>query len=280
MTNIQLFKKLSEQCSRNTTQLYSTSFASAINLLHADLRQPIHNIYGFVRLADEIVDTFHAFNKADLLHELKSATKEAIDRKISINPVLNSFQQTVHEYQVDAALIDAFLYSMELDLEKRVYDDRLYNDYIYGSAEVVGLMCLKVFTGNDAALYHQLMPYAKSLGAAFQKVNFLRDIKSDTQQLGRMYFPGCNFDKFSESDKAAIESDIEQDFHHAYQGIICLPLKAKLAVYVAYQYYFALFKKIKRMQPAAIIERRIRIPNHNKLLILANAGLRNHFNLL
>jgi phytoene/squalene synthetase len=237
-------------------------------------------VYGFVRLADEIVDTFHDFDKPGLLYELKRATKEAIDRKISINPVLNSFQQTVHQYKIDEELIDAFLYSMELDLEERTYDERLYNNYIYGSAEVVGLMCLKIFTGGDDKIYRQLMPYAKSLGAAFQKVNFLRDIKADTQQLGRMYFPGCNFNNFSERDKVAIESDIQKDFDHAYKGIMRLPLKAKLAVYVAYQYYFALFKKIKRLQPHAIIERRVRIPNHNKLLILAHAGLRNQFNLL
>jgi phytoene/squalene synthetase len=280
MTNIQLFNQLSEQCSRTATRLYSTSFASAINLLHADLRQPVHNVYGFVRLADEIVDTFHDFEKPVLLQELKKATKEAINRRISINPVLNSFQQTFHRYQVDEDLVDAFLYSMEMDLEKRIYDDRLYSQYIYVSAEVVGLMCLKIFTEGADDLYQQLVPYAKSLGAAFQKVNFLRDIKADTQQLGRMYFPGCNFDRFSEVDKAAIESDIQKDFDHAYKGIMRLPLKAKLAVYVAYQYYFALFKKIKRLQPQAIIESRVRIPNHNKLLILANAGLRNQFNLL
>ncbi len=280
MTNIELFNTLSSCCSKSTTRLYSTSFSSAVNLLHKDLRQPIHNIYGFVRLADEIVDTFHQHDKHSLLFEFASATKDAIERKISLNPILNSFQITVHQYNITQDLIDAFLYSMQLDLEQKNYDQKGYNDYIYGSAEVVGLMCLKVFCEGDEAQYQKLKPFARSLGAAFQKVNFLRDIKADTQQLGRMYFPGCDFNNFAHHDKAAIEADIQKDFDHAYEGIVLLPLKAKLGVYVAYRYYLALFRKIKKLQPKVILENRIRIPNHNKLLIVANAGLRSQLNLI
>jgi phytoene/squalene synthetase len=251
-----------------------------VNLLHKDLRQPIHNIYGFVRLADEIVDSFHEHDKQTLLHEFKSATQQAIERKISLNPILNSFQLTVHKYKIPHELIDSFLYSMELDLEQKNHDEKSYTDYIYGSAEVVGLMCLKVFCEKDVALFERLKPYAKSLGAAFQKVNFLRDLKADTQQLGRMYFPGCDFSNFKHTDKAAIEADIKKDFEMAYQGIKQLPLKAKLGVYVAYRYYNALFKKIERLAPKVILEKRIRIPNHNKLLIVANAGLKTRLNLI
>jgi 15-cis-phytoene synthase len=280
MTNIELFNTLSNQCSKSTTRLYSTSFLSAVNLLHKDLRQPIHNIYGFVRLADEIVDTFHDHDKQELLHEFRTATRQALKRKISLNPILNSFQLSVHQYKIPLELIDSFLYSMELDLEQKNHDEQSYSEYIYGSAEVVGLMCLKVFCEKDTALYERLKPYAKSLGAAFQKVNFLRDLKADTQQLGRMYFPNCDFTNFRLTDKTAIEADIKKDFEMAYEGIVQLPLKAKLGVYVAYRYYSALFKKIERLAPTVILEKRIRIPNHNKLLIVANAGLKTRLNLI
>jgi len=280
MTNFELFNTLSKHCSKSTTRLYSTSFASAVNLLHKDMRQPIHNIYGFVRLADEIVDTFHQHNKVVLLNEFKQSTYEAIERGISLNPILHSFQHTVNEYDIPLHLVDAFLYSMELDLDKKTYDEKGYTDYIYGSAEVVGLMCLKVFCEGNNERYETLKPYARSLGAAFQKVNFLRDIKADTQQLGRMYFPGCDFTNFASADKAAIEADIQKDFDEAYKGILQLPVKAKLGVYVAYRYYLALFKKIKKLQPKVILESRVRIPDHNKLLIVAKAGLRSQLNLI
>lgn len=280
MTNIELFNTLSKHCSKKTTQLYSTSFASAVKLLHRDLQQPIHNIYGFVRLADEIVDTFHSHDKQYLLSQFKQSTQEAIDRKISLNPILNSFQQTVHQYKIEKELIDAFLHSMELDLNKTVYDSSGYAEYIYGSAEVVGLMCLKVFCEGDINNYEKLKPYAKHLGAAFQKVNFLRDIKADAEDLGRMYFPGCDFNKFGYNDKQAIEADIQNDFDYAFKGVIQLPMKARLGVYVAYKYYVALFRKIKRLQPKAILETRVRIADHNKLFIVAKAGLRSQLNLL
>ena len=277
---MQLFHQVSQDCSRITTEQYSTSFSSAIKLLHKDLRTPIHNIYGFVRFADEIVDTFHDHDKSLLLEEFKKATYEALDRGISLNPILHSFQLTVNEYNIDRSLIDAFLYSMEMDLSKRSYDRLGYEQYIYGSAEVVGLMCLYVFCNGDKNLYETLKPAARSLGAAFQKVNFLRDVKADFEGLDRMYFPGCDFKNFSQTEKLAIEADIQKDFEEAYQGIIHLPLKARFGVYVAYKYYLSLFKKIKRIQPQQIMEQRIRIPDYGKMLILAKAGIRRQFNLL
>ena len=245
---MELFHEVSQDCSRITTEKYSTSFFSAIKLLHKDFRTPICNIYGFVRFADEIVDSFHEHPKADLLADFKKSTYEAIDKKISLNPILNSFQITVNEYQIDHHLIEAFLYSMELDLEKREYDKAGYEEYIYGSAEVVGLMCLHVFCAGHKEEYESLKPYAKSLGAAFQKVNFLRDFRADYEGLERIYFPGCNFNNFSEKDKLEIERDIQKDFDHAFEGIQKLPVKARFGVYVAFKYYLSLFKKIKKIQ--------------------------------
>lgn len=277
---IQLFREVSELCSKITTEKYSTSFSSAIRLLDKELRQPIFNIYGFVRFADEIVDTFHDHNKDELLKEFKQATYDAIERKISLNPILHSFQLTVNQYNIDHALIDAFLYSMEMDLSKQNYDRAGYEEYIYGSAEVVGLMCLYVFCEGNQKMYDSLKPAAKSLGSAFQKVNFLRDVKADYQQLNRMYFPGCDFRNFSYQDKLAIEEDIQKDFDDAFEGIIRLPMKARFGVYVAYKYYLSLFKKIKQVQPERILEERIRIPDYGKMFIVAKAGIRSQFNLL
>jgi 15-cis-phytoene synthase len=279
VTNINLFNKLSENCSRNTTLYYSTSFFSAINHLHKDLRQPVYNIYGFVRLADEIVDTFHAFDKKQLLQEFKQDTFTAIERGISLNPVLNSFQQTVNKYNIEHELIVAFFNSMEMDLQKIEYSKAQYNEYIYGSAEVVGLMCLYVFCDGNKEAYNKLKSAARSLGAAFQKINFLRDIKADYEGLSRMYFPDCDFKNFSCADKLAIEKDIEQDFSGAYSGIIQLPVKARFGVFVAYKYYYSLFKKIKKLQPQKVLHQRIRIPDYAKTLILAKAGLRNQLNI-
>jgi phytoene synthase len=277
---ITLFHEVSQDCSRITTEKYSTSFSSAIRLLHKDLRTPIFNIYGFVRFADEIVDSFHDFDKATLLAEFKTATYDAIDKGISMNPILHSFQLTVNQYQIDRALIDAFLYSMELDLNQRKYDRAGYEQYIYGSAEVVGLMCLFVFCEGNREMYEQLKPSARSLGAAFQKVNFLRDLKADYEGLERVYFPGCDFRNFTLEDKRAIEEDIQRDFNDAYEGILKLPMKSRFGVYVAYKYYLSLFKKIKKVRPQKIMEERIRIPDYGKVFILAKAGIRSHFNLL
>ncbi|KAA9041804.1 phytoene/squalene synthase family protein [Ginsengibacter hankyongi] len=277
---IQLFHDVSYECSKFTTTKYSTSFASAIRLLHKDLQKPVYNIYGFVRFADEIVDTFHEYDKEQLLKEFKNETYKAIERKISLNPILNSFQLTVNEYEIDIKLIDAFFKSMEFDLEKNTYDPTDYKDYIYGSAEVVGLMCLNIFCEKDQLKYEKLMPYAQSLGAAFQKVNFLRDVKSDYQQLERTYFPGIDFRNFTPVCKKNIEAEIMADFSNAYDGITQLPLKARFGVYVAYKYYLSLFKKIKRTRAEKILERRIRIPNYSKALIVMRATVKNQLKLI
>ena len=275
-----LFHKVSQTCSSITTKEYSSSFSSAIKLLHKDLRNPIYNIYGLVRFADEIVDTFHAHDKKLLLQEFKQATFDALDRGISLNPILHSFQLTANEYAIDRNLVEAFFKSMEMDLQEHFYTEDVYKEYIYGSAESVGLMCLYVFCEGDKEKYDQLMPAARSLGSAFQKVNFLRDVKNDHEMLNRTYFPGVDFKNFTPAMKQEIEEDIALDFKKAYQGIVRLPWKAKFGVYVAYKYYFSLFNKIKKLQPSRIMEIRIRIPNYGKAMILLRAGLRNQLNLL
>ncbi len=277
---IHLFHKVSELCSRTTTEEYSTSFASAIKLLHADLRQPIFNIYGFVRFADEIVDSFHDFDKKDLLQQFKEETYAAIRRKLSLNPILHSFQKTVNQFNIEPHLIEAFFKSMEMDLSEKKYDPFGYKEYIYGSAEVVGLMCLYVFCEGNKERYEKLKSPARSLGSAFQKVNFLRDVKADYNGMDRVYFPGCDFANFTNDDKRKIEEDIQVDFEAAYQGILQLPMKAKFGVYVAYKYYYSLFKKIKRIQPARILQERIRIPNYRKAMIIVRAGVKNQLNLI
>ncbi len=275
-----LFHKVSQQCSKITTENYSTSFSSAIKLLHIDMQVPIYNIYGFVLFADEIVDTFHDFDKEALLQQFKTETYEAIERGISLNPILHSFQITVREYGIDIQLVEDFFKSMQLDLNKSKYNKAEYEEYIYGSAEVVGLMCLYVFCEGDRERFNELKPYAQSLGAAFQKVNFLRDLKADYEGLERIYFPGCDFRNFTIHDKSSIEVDIQKDFDKAYEGILKLPFKARFGVYVAYKYYISLFKKIKKLQPQRIMHERIRIPNYSKMMILAKAGLRSHLNML
>lgn len=277
---MKLFHDLSLQCSKATTEMYSTSFSSAIKLLHPGMRTPIFNIYGFVRFADEIVDTFHEFDKDLLLREFKKQTYDAIERKISLNPILHSFQVTVNQYNIDHDLIEAFFRSMEMDLYQMNYDTDLYKNYIYGSAEVVGLMCLYVFCEGDSKLYNQLKPSAQSLGAAFQKVNFLRDANADFVELSRTYFPNVDFKNFTPSVKKQIEEDIATDFANAYSGILQLPVKARFGVYVAYKYYLSLFNKIKKANAASILKERIRIPNYGKAFIVAKAGLRMQLNLL
>ena len=278
--SLQMFHNVSQQCSRITTEAYSTSFASAIRLLHADLRQPVYNIYGFVRFADEIVDTFHNFDKALLLEQFKQETYQCIASGISLNPVLHSFQLTVRQYNIDHSLIAAFFNSMEMDLNTSTYDEKRYNEYIYGSAEVVGLMCLHIFCDGNRAQFDKLQPSAQALGAAFQKVNFLRDVNADYNSLARTYFPGVDFSNFTAKMKRDIEQDIARDFENAYQGIIALPWKARFGVYVAYKYYLSLFKKIKRVQAERILQQRIRIPNYKKALIVMRAGLKNQLNLI
>lgn len=275
-----LFHNVSEKCSKITTEEYSTSFSSAIRLLHPDLHKPIYNIYGFVRFADEIVDTFHEYNKASLLEEFKMDTYNALDRKVSLNPILHSFQLTVNKYHIERHLIEAFFRSMAMDLENKCYDEDGYSDYVYGSAEVVGLMCLHVFCEGNYIEYHKLKASARSLGAAFQKVNFLRDVKSDFTGLNRVYFPGCDFSNFNSGDKLKIEEDIQNDFDNAYSGIMRLPVKARFGVYVAYQYYLSLFRKIQQLQPSRVLEARVRIPNYRKAMIIMHAGVKNQLNLI
>jgi len=275
-----LFHELSQECSKATTEKYSTSFSSAIKLLHSDMRVPIYNIYGFVRFADEIVDTFHQYNKGLLLAEFKSETYSAIERGISLNPILHSFQLTVNRFQVSKDLIEAFFKSMEMDLSNTTYNSNGYKEYIYGSAEVVGLMCLYIFCDGDKLVYEQLKPGAQSLGAAFQKVNFLRDVKADFEQLSRTYFPGVDFGNFTSTMKKQIEEDVAKDFEDAYDAIIQLPVKARFGVYVAYKYYLSLFRKIKKTKPCNILDQRIRIPNYGKAYIVAKASLRSQLNLL
>jgi len=277
---IHLFHKVSERCSRDTTGQYSTSFFSAIKLLHKDLRQPIYNIYGFVRFADEIVDSFHDFDKATLLAQFRQETNEAIRRGISLNPILNSFQRTVNAYGIEMTLIEAFFKSMEMDLNSTVYNFEEYRDYIYGSAEAVGLMCLRVFCEGNAEKYEKLKAPARLLGAAFQKVNFLRDVQADYDGLNRTYFPGCDFKNFSRTEKKRIEEDIQSNFNEAYNGILRLPVKARFGVYVAYKYYLSLFKKIRKLQPSGIMDQRIRIPNYSKAMIIIRAGVKNRLKLI
>ncbi len=277
---IQLFKNVSANCSRITTQEYSTSFNKAIKLLHRDLREPIHNIYGFVRFADEIVDTFHEYDKKELLQEFRRDTFIAIERGISLNPILNSFQETVKKYSIGQDLVTSFFASMESDLEQCTHTSESYDKYIYGSAEVVGLMCLHVFTEGDKEKFDVLKPYAQALGSAFQKVNFLRDLSADYNALQRVYFPGVDFRNFTATQKREIEKDIEADFRKAYQGIIQLPVKARFGVYVAYKYYFSLFRKISRVAPSVILNDRIRIPNFSKFLIILRAGVRSQIGSL
>lgn len=268
MDAIALYDQTTLECSKLITQRYSTSFTLGIKTLDKSLHLPIYAIYGFVRYADEIVDTFHNQDKQALLARFKKDTYEAIETRISLNPVLHAFQLMVNKYNIDQDLIEAFLHSMEMDLDFKSYDDSKYNEYIYGSAEVVGLMCLKVFCDGKDEMYQRLREPACKLGAAFQKVNFLRDIKSDYEERGRVYFPGVDFNQFDKSAKSLIEEDIQKDFDDSQIGIEGLPTSAKLGVRVAYLYYQKLFDKIKGLPPETITHQRIRIPNSQKLSLL------------
>jgi phytoene/squalene synthetase len=268
MDAIALFDQTTLECSRLITQRYSTSFTLGIKTLDKKLHLPIYAIYGFVRYADEIVDTFHNQDKQALLKRFKKDTYEAIEAGISLNPVLHAFQLIVNKYQIDKELIEAFLHSMEMDLDFKTYNDSKYHEYIYGSAEVVGLMCLKVFCEGDSEMYQKLREPACKLGAAFQKVNFLRDIKSDFEERGRVYFPGVDFNQFDKTVKSLIEADIQKDFDDSLIGIEQLPKSAKLGVKVAYLYYQKLFDKIKGLPAETITQKRIRIPNSQKISLL------------
>lgn len=263
-----IFDHVSIKCSIVATKAYSTSFSSGISFLAPELRDPIYAIYGFVRFADEIVDSFEGYDQKVLLTKFEAETYEAIEQGISLNPILNSFQAVVNKYNVDHSLIDSFLCSMKMDLDKQIYDCNKYNEYIYGSAEVVGLMCLAVFTGGNLAEYERLKPGARRLGAAFQKVNFLRDMRADYQSLGRIYFPDVNFGQFTESEKRAIELDIAEDFAAGLEGIKALPASARGGVYLAYRYYIGLFNKIKRSTSNCVLSKRIRVSNSKKFALM------------
>ncbi len=276
-----LFDHISGECSKIVTQTYSTSFSMATKMLHISIRPHIYNIYGFVRFADEIVDSFHRYPKKDLLDRFEEDLYFSLDQKISLNPILNSFQQTVNEFEIDHKLIASFIKSMRWDLDKKVYDtEEEYKTYIYGSADVVGLMCLKVFVKGDDAQYNKLKPSAMALGSAFQKVNFLRDLKDDFQDLNRTYFPSVNFNQFDESSKSSIIAEIERDFELALTGIFKLPMEAQFGVYTAYKYYSKLLKKLKNTPSVNIQNTRIRVPNYQKMSVFASSYLKYRFNLL
>jgi phytoene/squalene synthetase len=275
-----VFDDISHEMSTLTTKRYSTSFSLGIRMLSQEIQKPIYAIYGFVRFADEIVDTFHDFDKAALLEDFRAQTYTAIAQGISLNPILNSFQWAVNYYKIPHDLIETFLESMKMDLNKQAYDEEQYKRYILGSAEVVGLMCLKVFVAGDETEYQRLKPAAMKLGSAFQKINFLRDLNADYKALGRVYFPGIDMNEFNATVKHDIERDIEADFHAGYLGILELPKKARFGVYLAYVYYYKLFSKIKQTPAKIILEERVRIPNNKKVRLLLSSYVRHNLNLL
>jgi phytoene/squalene synthetase len=280
MNHLQLYDRTCVECSELITKRYSTSFSLGIRMFEKQFRAPICAVYGFVRFADEIVDTFHGHDKKTLLDRFREDTYRAIEEKISLNPVLHAFQQVVNAYNIERELIDAFLFSMEMDLQFHKYEDSLYKKYIYGSAEVVGLMCLRIFCADKPEQYAALRDDACSLGAAFQKVNFLRDMRSDYAERGRVYFPEVDYLAFSQADKEAIEADIANDFANAYRGILGLPKGCRFGVYVAYKYYLNLFLKIKSAPAQQLAEKRIRVNDGKKIYILLKSYLRASFNVL
>ena len=273
-----IFDNLSYKMSKITTKRYSTSFSLGIHFLHKKIHKPIYAIYGFVRFADEIVDSLHGFDKNYLLEDFKKQTFEAIEQGISLNPILNSFQETVNKYQIPHELIYTFLNSMEMDLNKQHYDQSKYEEYILGSAEVVGLMCLKVFVNGDEKMYESLKHFAMKLGSAFQKINFLRDLKADYKELGRSYFPNVDMTFFNDNTKKEIEKDIEIDFNLGLEGIKKLPNSSRFGVYVAYVYYHNLFMKIQKQSAKTILNERVRIPNNKKLSLLFYSYIKHNLN--
>ncbi len=279
MNHLDLYHNTCSECSRLITVRYSTSFSLGIRLFHKRFRAPIYGIYGFVRFADEIVDTFHQYRKKELLERFREDTRRAVEEGISLNPVLHSFQRVVRQYNIEWELIDAFLRSMEMDLEQSVYNEEGYNEYIYGSAEVVGLMCLRVFCQGNEEQYQRLKTPARRLGAAFQKINFLRDIKSDFDDRGRIYFPGVDFRRFDNLAKQQIEADFQADFQAALEGIRQLPDGTRFGVYLAYKFYTHLFLKIKQAPAQRIAQERFRVSDKRKLYLLFSSALKHSFNL-
>ena len=276
-----IFDKVSNDCSKLVIKRYSTSFYFSSSLLSKTIRQDIFNIYGFVRLADEIVDTFHEYPKQELLEDFEKELWRSVDNKISLNPILNSFQYTVNKYSIPKDLINSFLDSMKMDLEKKEYNSiEEYKKYIYGSADVVGLMCLKVFVNGSESSFSELSPFAISLGSAFQNVNFLRDLKDDSNVLNRVYFPNVDMNNFNEKSKREIILEIEKDFANAVKGIVKLPKNSKFAVYIAYRYYNKLLKKLKRTSSENIVKKRIRIHNLQKFIVIARSYVKYQLNLI
>ncbi len=276
-----LFDKISFDCSRNVTKSYSTSFSSAVKMLAPNIRQDIYNIYGFVRFADEIVDSFHDYNKEELFANFGKDLEMALQNKISLNPILNAFQYTVTKYEIPDELIAAFMKSMKLDLTKTEYKtESEYNEYIFGSADVVGLMCLKVFVNGDDSKYETLKDSAMRLGSAFQKVNFLRDLKADFEDLNRTYFPNTDLSKLDEVSKLKIIEEIEADFKAGYEGLIHLPIEAKFGVYTAYIYYKKLLSKLKSTPSAEIKNTRIRVSNYQKYGLFAKCYFTYKLNII
>ncbi len=276
-----IFDTISFDCSRNVTKSYSTSFSAAVKMLAPSIRQDIYNIYGFVRFADEIVDTFHDYNKEVLFEMFEKDIASALENKISLNPILNSFQHTVHKYSIPHSMIADFMKSMRLDLHKseyKTFDE--YNEYIYGSADVVGLMCLKVFVNGNEKQFSELKNSAMRLGSAFQKVNFLRDLKTDYEDLHRTYFPNTDLSKLDEHSKDAIIKEIEADFEAGFEGILKLPLEAKFGVYTAFIYYKKLLSKLKNTPSLEIKNTRIRVPDYQKFGLLAKCYVNYRLNLL
>ncbi|WP_293952231.1 MULTISPECIES: phytoene/squalene synthase family protein [unclassified Sphingobacterium] len=269
-----LFDELAYEVSKKTTEKYSTSFSLGILALKPSIRASIYAIYGYVRLADEIVDSFHGYDKQRLLGRLHLETTNALNEGISLNPILQSFQETVRKYNIDMSLINQFLHSMEMDLNKVEYNSERYKEYIYGSAEVVGLMCLQVFCDGDRQRYEELKPYAMKLGSAFQKINFLRDLKEDYQVLGRTYFPNLDMAQFDNIMKRRIEEEIHAEFKEALLGIKKLPASSKFGVYLAYKYYLSLFSQIRKKSSEEILENRIRIPNIQKAYVAVKSYVR------
>ena len=267
-----IFDKVSYDCSKIVTESYSTSFSLATKMLAPSIRPDIYNIYGFVRFADEIVDSFHSYNKKELLDNFEADLEAAIATKISLNPILNSFQHTYHKYQIPFHLVASFMKSMRMDLTKSEYrTDAEYREYIYGSADVVGLMCLRVFVKGDTQKYDKLKEAAMSLGSAFQKVNFLRDLRADFEDLNRAYFPNTNLEELDESSKNKIVNEIKADFASGYTGILQLPNEAKFGVYTAYKYYYKLLQKLQKTPSMEIKNARIRVPNYQKFGLLAKS---------
>ncbi len=276
-----IFDLVSQDCSRAVTRAYSTSFATAVRMLAPGIRQDIYNIYGFVRLADEIVDSFHGYDKESLFDRFEEDLAKALADRISLNPILNAFQETVLKYSIPGEMIDAFMKSMRLDLHKSVYrTQEEYREYIYGSADVVGLMCLKVFVKGDDAMFERLKDSAMHLGSAFQKVNFLRDLKSDFELLNRSYFPEIDLNCLDEDAKRRIIAEIEDDFARGYEGIIHLPIEAKFGVYTAFIYYRSLLNKLKNTPPLEIRNRRIRVPDYEKYGLFAKCYFNYKFKLV